>query len=74
LTNSNPKYFTNSGADFGYAGTLGVGSNTIASNWTISEYNATFVPEPVTILGTGVALGLGTLFKKKKSSIQLSQK
>jgi hypothetical protein len=35
------------------------------------EYGAivqTAVPEPLTILGTGMALGLGTLFKKKRGS------
>ncbi len=34
------------------------------------EYGAVVqtVPEPLTILGTGMALGLGTLFKKKRGS------
>lgn len=71
-----PSLTTKRGGDFGDNGvsftvTL---ENGLSATSTFTNVNAnrsvvsTQVPEPMTILGTGLALGLGTLMKRKKAS------
>lgn len=65
-TTANNLFQVNPGGGFGL-GTSIQGANN-ASYRLLGEP----VPEPLTILGTAMALGFGTIFKKKVSKVEVS--
>lgn len=58
-----------SGVDLSNVGAIKVDfSSPNAADYQFGAINLTPVPEPLTILGTGVALGLGSLFERRRKS------
>ncbi|WP_373479567.1 PEP-CTERM sorting domain-containing protein [Geminocystis sp.] len=63
-TTANNQFQVNPGGSFGF--TNNTLPNTLNASYRLLG-EAQSVPEPLTILGTAIALGFGTIFKKKVS-------